>query len=163
MTAHPHHIRSTDAVIQTALKALIDKSGRLDPARVVQVAARPSHPLHNYFEWDDTKAAQAHRITQARALIREVRVVVRTEVQIVTGVAYVRDPSAGARERGYVALHTIKPASESAREVMRQEMVRVEGALSRARAVAAMVGLADELDVMVRAAALINGRLGDVA
>jgi hypothetical protein len=35
----------------------------------------------------------------------------------------------------------------------------VEGALSRARALAAVLELQDDLDVMIRAAALINGRL----
>jgi len=159
VTAHPRHIRSKDAVVQTALHALTDESGRLDPNTVVRAARPRNHPLHEYFEWDDSKAAHSHRLAQARALIREVQVVVRTDAQIVTGVAYVRDPTASARERGYVALHSIKPESETAREVVRQEMVRVEGALHRARAVSAILGLADELDLMVRAAALINGRL----
>jgi hypothetical protein len=58
-----------------------------------------------------------------------------------------------------VALHTIKPSSEAAKELIRQEMTRVEGALSRARALAAVLELQDDLDVMIRAAALINGRL----
>jgi hypothetical protein len=41
---------------------------------VVEDAKDPSSPLHRYFEWDDTAAAQAYRIEQAEALIRRVRV-----------------------------------------------------------------------------------------
>jgi len=161
VTDHPHHFfRATDKVVREELDKLVDEgSGRLDPETVVRAAKARTHPLHRYFEWDNSRAAHSFRVSQARALIREVRVIVKTEVTAVTSVAYVRDPSASSRERGYVALHAVKPESERALEVVRQEMVRVEGALARARGVAAAVGLADELDVMVRAAALINGRL----
>jgi hypothetical protein len=48
--------------------------GELEPARVVETARSPDHPLHPYFEWDDKKAAGAYRLDQARALIRIVRV-----------------------------------------------------------------------------------------
>jgi len=44
------------------------------PAEVVEVARRSRSPLHRYFEWDDTAAAQAHRETQARTLLRSVAV-----------------------------------------------------------------------------------------
>jgi hypothetical protein len=160
MTEHPQFFRKAKSkVIQEELEKLVDSKGKLDPEVVVKVARRKAHPLHGYFEWDDKKAAHAHRIDQARALIREVKVEVRTSVTQVTAVSYVRDPSSLSRQRGYVALHTIPTASDRAREVIRQEMVRVEGALSRARAVAVAVGLEDDQDIMIRAAALINGRI----
>src|SRR6185437_11347508 len=39
-------------------------------------AARPkSSPLHDGFEWDDTVAAEQHRLTQARSMIRSVVIV----------------------------------------------------------------------------------------
>jgi len=157
----PHFFKKAKSrIIQEALEKLVDQNGRLDPEVLVKAARHWSHPLHDCFEWDARKAAHAHRLTQARALIREVKVEVRTTVTQVTAVAYVKDPSSLARERGYVALHTIPTASDRAREVIRQEMVRVEASLSRARAVAVAVGLEDDLDVMIRAAALINGRAG---
>jgi hypothetical protein len=156
----PHFFKKARTkAIQDELEKLVDENGRLDPETLVKAARRRSHPLHDCFEWDSKKAAHAHRLSQARALIREVRVEVKTTVTRVTAVAYVKDPSSLARERGYVALHTIPTASERAREVIRQEMTRVESALSRARAVAVAVGLEDDLDVMIRAAALINGRV----
>lgn len=43
-------------------------------SRVVLDEARDSHsPIHDVFEWDDTVAAEAHRLQQARELIGWVR------------------------------------------------------------------------------------------
>jgi hypothetical protein len=156
----PHFFRKAKSkVIQEELEKLVDPRGKLDPEVVVKAARKKNHPLHDYFEWDAKKAAHAYRIDQARTLIREVKVEVKTSVTQVTAVSYVKDPTSISNQRGYVALHTIKPSSEAAKELIRQEMTRVEGALSRARALAAVLELQDDLDVMIRAAALINGRL----
>lgn len=62
----------TDPTIIELLHALEDSSGRLTAEAVVQEATSVASPLHGYFEWDDTVAAQAHRLNQARALIRVV-------------------------------------------------------------------------------------------
>lgn len=42
---------------------------------VVNDARSPKSPLHRYFLWDDTAAAEQHRLHQARALIRSIEVV----------------------------------------------------------------------------------------
>jgi hypothetical protein len=60
----------------TALLNLRDKDGNLATTAVVAAARNEEHPLHGYFEWDDTRAAAAHRLTQAGQLIRRVRVIV---------------------------------------------------------------------------------------
>lgn len=44
--------------------------GKLTAAEVVEVARDPAHPLHGYFEWDDSAAAIQWRLVQARNLIR---------------------------------------------------------------------------------------------
>lgn len=46
--------------------------GPLTPARVVENATPETSPLHPLFEWDDAKAATAHRETQARYLLRAI-------------------------------------------------------------------------------------------
>lgn len=48
--------------------------GQLEPQAVVDAARALGHPLHRHFEWDDRKAAEAHRLDQARGIIRIVRV-----------------------------------------------------------------------------------------
>jgi hypothetical protein len=44
-------------------------NGELTPRAVVDDAANPRSPLHPCFEWDDEKAADSHRMWQARKLI----------------------------------------------------------------------------------------------
>lgn len=54
--------------------------GLLMPEHVVAAAKPKSSPLHNRFEWNNTKAAEQHRLWQARQLISVC-------VQILPGVA----------------------------------------------------------------------------
>lgn len=54
-------------------KIAADNAGRLKPKNVVEAARDPKHPLHKHLEWDDGKAAHAHRLEQARAIIRIVK------------------------------------------------------------------------------------------
>lgn len=44
-------------------------NGELTPRAVVDDAANPRSPLHPCFEWDDAKAAEGHRLWQARKLM----------------------------------------------------------------------------------------------
>lgn len=48
----------------------LKKNGQIKPEDVVEAASDESSPLHSWFEWDDTEAARAYRIWQARVLIR---------------------------------------------------------------------------------------------
>ena len=52
-----------------------DNGGILFPKHVVKAAKAKRSPLHKYFTWDDSEAAQQFRITQARALIRSIELV----------------------------------------------------------------------------------------
>jgi hypothetical protein len=45
-------------------------SGNFTAKDVVNLARPKSHPLHEYFEWSDSKAAELYRITQAQTLIK---------------------------------------------------------------------------------------------
>lgn len=42
---------------------------KLTPDVVLKTAKQKSHPLHSCFEWDNNKAAHAHRLYQARKII----------------------------------------------------------------------------------------------
>lgn len=56
-----------------------DNSGDLDPAAVVEAARKRTSPLHSAFEWNDSKAATAHRLQQAGRLISALIVTVVNE------------------------------------------------------------------------------------
>jgi hypothetical protein len=49
-----------------------ENSGSLNPADVVAAARASDSPLHRYFEWDDRRAAKAHRLAQAEQLVHAV-------------------------------------------------------------------------------------------
>lgn len=50
-------------------KVRLHNNGILNPRVIVKIAANDKSPLHDYFEWDDTKASHEYRLWQARQLI----------------------------------------------------------------------------------------------
>jgi hypothetical protein len=74
--AAPERVRADPQVIGEALDAIrVESGGQLHPQAVVAGARDPKSVLHPHFEWNDAKAAEAHRMDQARALIRSIRVI----------------------------------------------------------------------------------------
>jgi len=62
-------IPRTDAVVRNSLDELTAKGLALTPANLVSAARAESHPLHEYFEWDDAAAGEKYRLLQAYKLI----------------------------------------------------------------------------------------------
>jgi len=56
-----------DIVLET-LQGLV-RNGQIKPEDVVESAKNEDSPIHNNFEWNNTKAAQEYRLWQARHLI----------------------------------------------------------------------------------------------
>ena len=74
--AAPERVRADPQVIGEALDAIrVESGGQLHPQAVVADARDPKSVLHPHFEWNDAKAAEAHRLDQARALIRSIRII----------------------------------------------------------------------------------------
>lgn len=48
------------------------EKGELTPQDVLKDARNPNSPLHPFFEWSDSEAAEQYRLQQARGLIRAV-------------------------------------------------------------------------------------------
>lgn len=138
--------------IISRIKKLEDKLGRITPHIVLNDARKVSSPLHNEFEWDDSKAGELHRLDQARTLIRSVKIVIVTETQTVKSVAYVRDPGVAVGEQGYRAIDNLRTEKGLAHEALVAEFVRVSSALRRARDLAAAFNLENEVaDLYARA------------
>ncbi|MER9710166.1 hypothetical protein NKJ13_07840 [Mesorhizobium sp. M0174] len=76
--------------------------GELTPQDVVADARNGNSPLHSFFEWDDSVAAEAHRLSQARGLIRSVVAI------------YVREDKPAVRTKAYV--HINEPGAAHYRE-----------------------------------------------
>jgi len=64
--------------VARVLRGLLDEQGALTVEAVLAEAAPESSPLHAFFEWSDSEAAEKYRHLQARQLIARVRVKVIT-------------------------------------------------------------------------------------
>lgn len=61
------------SVMDAVLKAISDLGGNAGPADVLAAARDPMSPLHPYFTWDDSDAAERFRLMQAGVLLRRVK------------------------------------------------------------------------------------------
>ena len=61
------------------LNRIYTAKSRLDPKDVVDESRPADAPLHSYFEWDDSKAAEKYRESQAADLIRCITVTCETQ------------------------------------------------------------------------------------
>ena len=86
--------------IREALEKLAS-DGLLRPADVVEAARDINSPLHHHFCWDDHEAAQAWRESQARTLIRSIRIEIPTAGPAVEVRAYVSLPADRETGAGY--------------------------------------------------------------
>lgn len=141
------------------LESLRDKDGLLHIEKVVEAARDPDSPLHKHFQWNDGEAAHRYRLGQARALIRAQKIPVRIGPLIIKAVAYV--PSSNMTG-AYQVLSDIPRSSDLARSVMLNELSRVAGALSRARNIAAVLGLDSEIDDLLSALTVLRERAATV-
>lgn len=55
-----------------ALEKLRNEAGALSPQRIVEAARPAQSPLHSYFDWNDTTAAEKYREQQAAHLLRSI-------------------------------------------------------------------------------------------
>lgn len=133
-------------------------NGCITPDAVIADAKDSRSPLHDQFEWDDSVAAHQYRLDQARALIRTVKCRVDIVSNTLAAPSYVRDPRAGGESQGYVSIAKVATQADLARNVLRDEMGRVVAAMERARSIADVLGLTDDLDKLLAMIAEIKNR-----
>jgi len=138
---------ATTERLVAALKEIAKRhDGVLVPNDVVEAARNSDHPLHDEFEWDDGKAAEAHRVDQARSLIKRVKLEVTVRQVTIEVPRYVRDTERD-REQGYVPTVRLRTESERAASTMAEEFKRLRGLAERVRGLAAVAELPDHLRV----------------
>lgn len=140
----------TNEELKKHLEEIRDRNdGLLTPKAVVAEASNPKHPLHKYFEWDDSVAAQKYREEQARDLFQRVKVEITTHTMEIRAPMYVRDPRLPPDEQGYRPVVNIRSEEDIAKKVLFDELDRVSTTLRRARAVAAVLNLSEELEALM--------------
>jgi hypothetical protein len=112
-------MKMAPAEMQQEVMRLAEVSGGLlKPHAVVDAARAEESPLHGWFEWDDTAAAEAWRVEQARQLIQVTVTVIETSSQKAVSVRALvslpRDRQAG----GYRVVTTVLGDSELRAEML---------------------------------------------
>jgi hypothetical protein len=67
--------------VESVLRGIYEREGRLSPELLVQIAQPEDHPLHQRFEWDDSVAGPLYRREQAAQIIRSARIVIEREAE----------------------------------------------------------------------------------
>lgn len=135
-----------------------DQVGRIRPSSVVEAARNPNSVLHNEFEWDDKKAAEANRIMRAKELIREVKFEVVYDTVRIAAPFYVSDVTDD--EASYVETTKIRKRSAAAKETINDEISRIKAAIHRALALSIVFGLEPQFQEMLKIAVEIESRAG---
>jgi len=93
------------------LSSIEKEEGHIKPQTVIDRAKPKASPIHGYFTWDNNKAANEHRLNEARWLIKSVRVI--------------REDDAAKSPRAFVAIPVISEESNRSKNVY----VSIESAL----------------------------------
>lgn len=83
-------------VIQRELERIYRRDGHLTASAVVEAAAPADSPMHECFTWDDSEAAREYRLSQARKLIKRVKVI--APAGVTERIVHVPNVSHGAGE-----------------------------------------------------------------
>jgi len=135
--------------IDTEINRIYIEYGALTPTLVVEVAKNPKSVLHHLFEWDDAKAGESFRLSQARAIITSVKVNIITETHKISAVSYVRDPRLASSEQGYISVDKLKTDKDLARESIKYEFQRAYAHLHRAKTHAQLLGMEDQVSALL--------------
>ncbi|WP_461455494.1 hypothetical protein [Metallibacterium sp.] len=132
--------------------------GLLLPRKVWEEAKAKDHPLHDYFEWNDRLAGKRYRDEQARVLIRGVRISTESTRGVFRAPQWVRSPHVPRDEQGYQQISDIATV-KARKEVLRQELDRCVGVLTRLSEIARVMGMHAELQRALQAIEMLRGRL----
>ncbi len=70
-----HRQRKT-VVVERELEKMAAAGEKISAVALVAAATATNHPLHRYFEWDNSEAAKKYRLAQATSMILATRFVV---------------------------------------------------------------------------------------
>ena len=137
------------------LQELAQQNQLLTPADVVEDGRRDASPLHDYFEWDDSAAAEAYRLVQARYLLRHLDIIVERSGQ--------KEPTRAfqlvtvGEERGYMPAGTVFADVDLAQQVIERARRELAGWADRYRQYQAlsseMAGLLEAVQMVLEPAA----------
>jgi hypothetical protein len=123
--------------------------GTIPPQKVVDFARDPSTALHSRFTWDDTKAAEQHRLWQARQVIRLHVTVIHNSVSAkkIKVRTYESCPSdRGANGAGYRPIKSIINDSDKYQELLSHVLAQFSYMRDRYRQLSELQPIFDAID-----------------
>lgn len=147
------------------INALVVKHGFVTPQDVVDDAAKMSSPLHDYFEWDDTEAAAAYRIEQAKMLIRSIAVTIVSENKPVIRQFFSVSPTPNMETKAtkvYISLDKVMSDSDRRREVVEFALRELRGWTTRYAQYAELSKLTQVISNELKRIDTHEARLGEV-
>lgn len=138
-----------DPKVQRALD-IYKRDGVLTPDAVIEDARDPDSPLHDLFEWDDSKAAHEYRRVTARSFIRSIEVrIIQPAEPVVRVSMFVRDVRQSHDKQGYRHIDDVGSDAALAVASLQAEWERVNSALIRYRSLCAYLGRGDEMEHII--------------
>lgn len=149
-----------DLMVRDRLEFLAQANGGvLTPAAVVEDAVDEASPLHSYLTWDDSEAAHKQRLSEARRLIRSVRIIVHETHVTIRPVSWVRDPDLPSAQPGYVSTRSLVTDRDRARRAIEAELERVGLVLKRTRDLALTLDMEAEVDAFLEELGALRARV----
>ena len=98
-----------NATVEKELRALHTRDGVLTCEAVVREARAKNSPLHDYFTWDDSRAAERYRLIEAGRLIATVRIEYRRKkaAQVVYTPAFIPAGTNSEGKREYFPVEEV--------------------------------------------------------
>lgn len=96
-----------NTLAQAEIQSIYDKNKTVKPTLVIAKAKSPKSALHQYFEWDDSKAAHEHRLDQARNIIKKVMITVDGAAEKLVHIPIIRVKKGSSREGDYKPLSVV--------------------------------------------------------
>lgn len=119
-------IRKENDKVLNVLKNIARKhGGTVKPEDVVEEARNKNHPLHDKFEWDDTRAGEQFRLVQARQLINATVIFQDVKGGTTTVRAFVSLPQDRGKE-GYRPLTVVLSDEEFTRQLLESALGELE-------------------------------------
>jgi hypothetical protein len=124
--------------------------GSFVPKTLLELSRPKNSPTHYLFEWNDGKAAEIQRLTQAASLIRAVRVFVipdgQKKGQIIRKFVKIRE----GETRHYADIHEVLPDAENRQRLLEDALRELETFQRKYANLRELVSVFEEIDAVLK-------------
>jgi hypothetical protein len=132
-------------IVYGEIKKIEDRDGVCTPHALVAEAKKRNSPLHNMADWrgwDKNHAAEQYWLSQARRIIRDIRIVVEGSDEPIVAFVSVRKDG----DRGYTNTQTVVDREDLRNQMLKDALVALQALRRRYRHLSALAGVWAALD-----------------